>query len=180
MAERTEIKITRSDVIVVDSIELNSYGDLTWKDKAGKDYKVSAKRVSYFDKIILPNMAVKLTYAEAYGKEYIHKAELVSDLLPTPPSQAPQSTETPSKKEMPSELPKPKPMPSKDIKNLSYSLSYAKDLAVAKIIVVDKILAYAETFRMYLDGEISLENPVDFTIEIMKHFKRLDDKEKSN
>ncbi len=89
--------------------------------------------------------------------------------------QPPQSPTVASKSATQQELPKPKPI---DLKNRAFSLSYAKDLAVAKIIVVDKILAYAETFRMYLDGGISLENPVDFTIEIMKHFKRLDDKPK--
>lgn len=173
-----DIKTTRSDVIVVDSVELNSYGDLTWKDKAGKDYKVSAKRNQYFEKIILPNMAVKLSFAEAYNKEYIHKAELVSDKMAETTPKPPQPQMEASKTIVQGEVSKPKPMPLKDTKNKAFSLSYAKDLAVAKIITVEKILAYAETFRMWLDGEISLENPVEFTTEIMKHFKKIEDKPK--
>ncbi len=174
MAERTEPKITRSDVIVIDTIGSNDYGDLTWVDKAGKEYKISTKRIKYFEKVILPNMAVKLTYAEAYGKEYIHKAELVSEKMAERVSEALQPKIEASKPVVPQEVSRPKPMPLNDSsKNKAMSLSYAKDLAVAKIIVVDKILAYAETFRMYLDGEISLENPIEFTTEIMRHFKKV-------
>ena len=78
-------EITREEEIVVARVYDNSYGDLLWTDKAGKEYKVSNKRVKYFEKIIQPNVAVKLYFAlTTAGKEYVNKAERVDDLLPPP------------------------------------------------------------------------------------------------
>ena len=77
-------EITREDHIVVGQVYDNSYGDLLWTDKGGKEYKVSNKRRQYFEKIILPDTAVTLSYAEAYGREYIYRAVTVEGELPPP------------------------------------------------------------------------------------------------
>lgn len=78
-------EITREDIIVVARVYNNSYGDLLWTDKEGKEYKVSNKRVKYFDKIILPDTAVKLFFAlSTSGTEYVHKAVKVEGELPPP------------------------------------------------------------------------------------------------
>ncbi len=79
-----ETTITRTQIIVVDSVGENSYHDMTFRDKEGKDYKISVKRVQYFKEIILPNTAVQLNYAKAYDKEYIYSAVQVMSALPPP------------------------------------------------------------------------------------------------
>ena len=149
-----EPKITRSEIIVIDTIGENEYADLTWTDKTGKDYKVSAKRIKYFQDIIKPGMAVKLSFASAYGKEYIYKAELVSEKLAESASQAPQSQIKPVELKTQREVLKEKVMPSKE---KAFALSYSKDLAVAKIIRIDEVLAYAEMFYSYLMSGVSKE-----------------------
>ena len=69
----TEQAITKTQIIVVQEVGANTYGDLTFTDKAGGDYKVSVKRKQYFEKVIIPGMAVQLNYAmSSFGKEYIY------------------------------------------------------------------------------------------------------------
>ena len=97
----TEIKITRDDVVVINTVSNNSYGDLLFTDKGGGEYKISDKRVKHFEGIILPDTAVKLSFAlSSRGTEYIHKAVAVAGELPP---QAPKlKPEQP--KEKPSEV----------------------------------------------------------------------------
>ena len=80
----TEPKITRSNVIVVKSVEHNNYGDLVFTDEGGVDYKVGIKRAKYFEDVIIVNRAVQLNFAEAYNKEYIYYAKPVEGELPPP------------------------------------------------------------------------------------------------
>lgn len=76
-----EVKITRQEVVVVDTVSHNEYGDLLFTDKAGKEYKVGNKRTKYFEEVIIPDKAVQLNFSTAYNKEYIYSAKLV-DLPP--------------------------------------------------------------------------------------------------
>ena len=84
--------IIRTQIIVVDVVGENSYGDLTFTDKEGTAYKIPVKRKQYFDKIIISDEAVQLNYAmSAFGKEYIYSAVQVEGKLSPPrkPYQAP-------------------------------------------------------------------------------------------
>lgn len=82
MAEQT---IVRTQIIVVDVVGENSYGDLTFTDKEGTAYKIPVKRKQYFEKIIIPDMAVQLNYAmSSFNKEYIYSAVQVKGELPPP------------------------------------------------------------------------------------------------
>lgn len=93
-----EPKITKTDVIVVDTIGENEYADLTWTDKAGKDYKVKQARRKYFDDIIKPNLAVELSFAEYKGHEYVYSAKLVSEKMAEKASEALQPQTKPVEK----------------------------------------------------------------------------------
>ncbi len=77
-----EAVITKSKVITVGAVDHNTYGDLTFTDKEGNSYKVAVKRIKFFESIITPGAAVKLNYAEAYGKPYIYSAVRVEGALP--------------------------------------------------------------------------------------------------
>lgn len=134
------IQITRTDVIVVDTIGSDSYGNLNFTDKAGKEYKVGVKRLKYFENIIKPEMAVQLSYAmSTFGKEYIYKAELVSGKLPTPTSEAPQSQTSPVKKEMPQEVsktaiaPQEKGMFIKELGEMIRSNTFKRETEIGKV-----------------------------------------------
>jgi hypothetical protein len=76
-------QIVRSEVVVIDTVGENDYGDLLFTDKTGTDHKIGEKRKRYFD-VIKPGAAVQLNYATAYGKEYIYNAVPVGDNLPPP------------------------------------------------------------------------------------------------
>jgi len=76
--------ITGSAIIVVDTVNHNDYGDLTFIDKESNSYKIAVKRIKFFESIITPGAAVKLNYAEAYGKPYIYSAVKVEGALPPP------------------------------------------------------------------------------------------------
>ena len=67
-------EIERTQIIVVDEVGQNTYGDLTFTDKEGNSYKVSTKRRKYFDDVVKPGTAVQLNYSTAYNKEYIYSA----------------------------------------------------------------------------------------------------------
>ena len=80
-----EVTITRTAIIVVDEVGTNTYGDLTFTDKAGAKYEVGNTRKRYFEKTIVPGAAVQLNYTSNPHKvntEYIYNAELVKDKLP--------------------------------------------------------------------------------------------------
>lgn len=76
--------ITRKQVIVVDTVESNDYGDMLFTDKEGNNYKISSKRVQYFEGVVVEGTGVELSYSTAYNKEYIYSAVQVKDGLPPP------------------------------------------------------------------------------------------------
>jgi len=83
MAER---EITRKQIIVVGKVGKNTYGDLVFDDKDGSSYKVSVKRIAYFEKVVLPGATIQLNYAmSSFGKEYIYSAVLIKDGIPDAP-----------------------------------------------------------------------------------------------
>ena len=155
-------EITREDIVVVDTVSNNEYGDLLFTVKGGEEYKISNKRIQYFEKVILPDTAIKLSFAEAHGREYIYRADSVEGELP-------------EKKPSPKEKPKIK---QGDSKNGAFSLSYAKDMVVAtlspeKPLTVSHartVIKIARLFESYLDGnlEISDEEMAKLVMEMNK------------
>ena len=158
-----EAIITRTQIIVVGEVSKNSYGDLTFSDKEGKQYKISAKRISYFEKVIIPEMAIQLNFATAYNKEYIYSAVLVKDAM---------LIKEPAKVEAPPpaipEIKQPKTEMSKDDwaekdritrRSIERQKSLEMAVEVAKIKGSDdtvKIIATAKLFEAYLEGESNL------------------------
>ncbi len=171
-----EVTITRKHVIVVDTVGENAYKDMVFKDKEGNDYKISTKRVQYFESKIVAGQAVQLNYAmSSFGKEYIYSAELVAGNLPPPvkPTTIPvPGVEIPRQASQPI-VPLP-PVPPKAAgtewdritrKSIERqtALTDAARVAVAKIsagdkeITTEKILASAKAFETYLEtGEAVL------------------------
>jgi len=138
MAEKAEI--TRKEIIVVDKVSHNDYGDLVFTDKTGKSFKVKEARSQYFTDVIIEGRAAELSYSSYKGREYVYSAKLVE--LPKDEPATPQSTPVVSK-----------PSNSPDLHNRSYALSYAKDMAVAKVIEPKDVLSYAITFADWMDGK---------------------------
>ncbi len=157
-----DVEITRKKIIVVDSVGKNDYGDLIFNDKEGNDYKVSAKRRQYFDKIIELDAAVQLNYSSFKGREYVYSAVQVKDSLPEAKPEtkqgAPQSKSSPVK-------PQGGSLGRDENKNRAFCLSYAKDWTIALLaspsftkkesLNARAIIAVAKEFETYLDtGEV--------------------------
>ncbi len=152
-----EQKIIRTQIIGVKDVGQNSYGDLTFTDEAGGEYKVSAKRKQYFEKVIVPGKAVQLNYAmSSFGKEYIYTAvPAKGDTIPASP-QPPVASSVPpiaSKPPVVDSGAKYKADPAKmDTTMRDTALMQATDLAVAGKITVLEIPFYANQFYSWLKG----------------------------
>jgi len=139
-----EIKITREQITVVDKVDKNSYGDLVFTDKEGVKYKIGNKRIQYFEKAILPDTTIKLSFAtSSFGKEYIYRADKVSDELA---KQAHQSSLVKEAVKLGAEV----IGATDDPKLRSICVAYAKDLAVADKIELKDISKYADKFLGYI------------------------------
>ncbi len=75
--------IIRTEVVVVESMDYDKYGNLLFKDKEGRDHKLGEKRIHLADQIV-EGRAVELGYAEYMNKEYIADCKLVETQLPPP------------------------------------------------------------------------------------------------
>ena len=82
------------EVIQVAMTELDTYGNLKVTDIQGNEYKVGEKR-SQLHGLFQDGRAVKITWAEYKGKEYISDAELYNPGGDTEPT--PETTEPPKK-----------------------------------------------------------------------------------
>jgi len=88
MPEQT---ITRTEIVIpVNAGQPDQYGNLVFKDKAGKDFKVGKKRAQLFP-LIRPDNAIEIGWAEYMNKPYIATIREVSQGLP-PPTPAPSYT----------------------------------------------------------------------------------------
>ena len=139
-----EVKITRQEIIVVDEVSNNSYGDLVFTDKAGNSYKVGKNRAQYFKDIIFPDVAVQLNYApnpHRQGEEYISSAVQVEGELPQPtekPTPRPNTTVSGEERGM-------------WFKHKAFALSYSKDLVCAGSIDTKELLDYAQQMLDWLN-----------------------------
>jgi hypothetical protein len=77
MATTKKGEIIRTETVTVGNVGENEYGDLTFADTAGVDYKVSAKRKQHFEGIIVPDATVQLNYSTYLGNEFIYSATQV-------------------------------------------------------------------------------------------------------
>ena len=172
-----EVIITRKQVIVVDTVAINTYGGLAFTDKEGGKYKIGKARIGHFEKIIQPDVAVQLIWADnphKTGTEYIYSAEPVTGKLPSPVKV--ETVPVPGV-EIPPQPPKPPPQKDDMSKEdwaereritrksteRQTALTDATRVAVAKIsagdkdITTEKILASAKVFETYLEtGEAVL------------------------
>jgi hypothetical protein len=147
--------ITRNEIIVVDKVANNQYGDLTFTDKSGKSYKVSNKRVSYFKDVIVEGMAVQLNYAmSSFGKEYIYSAAQVKDNLPPPQKpQEPIQKTTVIAGPTSGEKPKPQYDREKSIARMN-GLNNACLLISTGMYPADSVGLLASQFERYSLGEL--------------------------
>ena len=134
-------KVIKTQTIVVDHSGINNYGDLIVWDKGGNEWKVAQKR-DHLHSIFQDGKAVELGIANYMDKDFITEASLVEDGLP---------------EVKPKEKPKEKaatiiPTDAASLKNRAFSLSYAKDLAVAGKIGIEDIKRHATDFAIWLDG----------------------------
>ena len=156
-----EAVITRTHEIVVDTVESNQWDDLLFTDKAGNSYKVGNKRVHFFEGIIVPGVAVKLNYAEAFNREYIYNAVQIKGELPPPTK--------PIEPELQEDEPIPEDLEGPSVNRGSFAkyvvdprthdihrqvaLKCAVDLASHGFIKPGELLTKAESLLLYLDGE---------------------------
>jgi len=91
----------------------------------------------------------------------VKSAKLIKGEIPVVEAKPPSPKEKPEKAT--AETVGAKAYPAKR-DNKSFALSYAKDLAVAGWITVDKILGYAEVFDRYMNGDITVENEEIFNL----------------
>ena len=68
-----------------------------------------------------------------------------------------------------------KPRPAINTKNKTFSVSYAKDLVIAKEIELNAILFYAELFDRYMNGTITI--PEEIIIKKVASMVRLEKKD---
>lgn len=155
MAETT---IVRSEIVVVDTVDSNSYGDMLFTDKAGKSYKVGNKRVQYFENVIIPGVAVELNYATAYKKEYIYNAVQVAIPKEVEPLEPEPQIDEPELGDIPLDYPMPL-TPAFQVDGRTHdihrqvSLKCAVELASHGIIKVSELKEHSEKLLRYLDGE---------------------------
>ncbi len=86
--------IIRKEVVVVESMDYDKYGNLLFKDKGGNDHKIGVKRIE-LAKQIVEGRAVELGYSEYMNKEYIAEAKLVEGGLPPPVTPIPRLPQQP-------------------------------------------------------------------------------------
>ena len=138
-------QIVRKEVFVVESSELDGYGNLIVIDKGANSHKIGVKRPHLFD-VFQPDTAVEVGYATYRDREYIADAVKVEGELPTEKAN-PVPEHTP-KSEVPIVLTK-----DQRLKHRAFALSYACRVAAGGHIGVNDIRRWAEEFEKFLNFE---------------------------
>ncbi len=139
---KMEVKIIRTQVVVVADKEENQYGDTIFHDVEGNEYKLGNKRAHLSDQIVV-GRATELGWAH-FNNDYIATAKLVEGELP-------ESTKPPIP-----ESAKPhvvKYIDSETAKIRSICVAYAKDAWIADKIEYKQIYACADMFLKYVRNE---------------------------
>jgi hypothetical protein len=134
-------QIERYELITVESVTKNQYGDLLVNGKL----KVSNKRHQLFD-VFQTGAEVKLGWSSYMNKEYIASAEQTGTHT-IPKRVVSTNVESPQKSETSSATVLHK---TDDIRNRSVAVSYSKDLVVSGIIDLKEIFTYADKFLNYI------------------------------
>ncbi len=142
-----EPAIIDTTVIQVKSTTKDTYGNLIVTPEVGEDFKIAAKREFLFE-VFQEGRAVKLGWAEYMHRKYIARAELFDGKPPTEKQVEPITAGVEIK-----QIQQTIKATIADNKNRSFALAYAKDLAVAGKIEINKIGEYARIFEKYLNGE---------------------------
>ena len=143
MVEGRKPQIIRWDDITVLTAELNSYGDLIVIDENSKEHKIVKKREVYFA-VCQPGNSVSLGIANYMQHDFVAEVKLING--------APGLVKAVVKEGAVVEEVTIKGNPQ----NRSYALSYAKDIAVAKMVAGEKktpsdVITLAKRFTKYLD-----------------------------
>ena len=154
MGKFKEPEITRSEVVVVDSKELNDYGDLIFKDKGGNSHKISNKRADALSRFIVEGKAVELNYSEYMNKEYIYTARLVEDALPEPIFGAPGKESKPSEGKMSKEDWEEKERRTRQSIERQTSIKISAGLAENGMLPMTSIGLMASKLEAYCAGQI--------------------------
>jgi hypothetical protein len=133
------METTKSLAVKVSDVKKDNWENLTFKGN-GTEYKISSKNVQYHPDIQDGNSVVLHFAMSSFGKEYIHKSELMdASKIPNAPTQAPTQA----------------PRPTKDSREQSIekqvSLKCAVELCIAGKIELNEITKYAGTFESYLN-----------------------------
>ena len=135
------METTKSLAVTVSDVKKDNYQNLLFKGN-GTEYKISSKNVQYHPDIQNGNSVILHFAMSSFGKEYIHKSELMdASKIPNAPAPTPTSTQA--------------PRPTKDSREKSIekqvSLKCAVELCIAGKIELNEITKYAGTFESYLN-----------------------------
>ena len=153
----------------------DNYGNFFFKDKEDKERKIGTKRENFQELCELiennPDRAITLKYDEYKKIKYIVGVELLE--IPVDETKITEQQIAAA-----ATAPKSTPSLKPDPKNRSYALSYAKDIACARIQAGKEstpkdVLSMAELFTNYLDNGLPVE-ALKVYAEIQKEFKKED------
>jgi len=86
-------------VVLSRETRIDDYKNFFFKDKAGNEHKIGAKRTNFDELcnliVVNPDKAVKLTYDEYKGRSYIVGVAIVADELPEPTAVKTSAAHTP-------------------------------------------------------------------------------------
>lgn len=159
------------EVVLADETRYDDYGNFWFKDKEGKERKIGTKREDFALLCQLvgenPGRAVTLKFDHYMDKPYIVGVELLE--IKVDEAKMTQQQVKPI-------APKPTPQAKPEPKNRAFSLSYAKDIACAKIqmggsMTPTEILHMAELFTSYLDSGLTKE-AIKIYAQIQKELKK--------
>lgn len=137
-------EIIKETTIVVQTATVDTqYGKLKVIDTQGKSYTVSDKRKALFA-MFQPGATIKLRWGNYQNKDYIADA-----VQTAPPTTLPPAPGGQGKASDPPRVEVSEP----NLRNRSFALSYAKDLAVSGKIDISQVLPMAATFDLWLQGK---------------------------
>jgi len=161
--------IKKKEIIVIQTVKTNTYGDLEFTDIQGKSYKIGKARADKFPAIQL-GAEVELIWVNNPHKpnaEYIYSAtQTGKHIIQEKPNPITPQMQTPTNKDIAKaykEAVKSLPIqdtpqsksdavkPQSTTKDRAVAISYSKDLVIGKIITIDKLKDYADRFLKYIE-----------------------------
>lgn len=128
-------QIIRKQIIMIDSLDEDEYGNVIVTDKEGNEYKIAAKRKALTENMVNGH-AYELGWANYMNRDYIAEVNDVGDKLPPEQPQA-HVSQVPVKKG--------------DSRNRSMAIAYAKDLVVAGKLETTQMFALADKIIEWIE-----------------------------